>query len=175
MRANTFFKASALSAIATLMIAPASLTAGQPIDVHARVGPSITEWSSAVSQDLDRSLTAIANAPLQHRRLPNGLVSVRFRLNEAGRPEAIEIAQKSGSAELDGIGRQAVARLQNVHALPSGVGKDQVFEANILIASDGVEYDRQFAALRQRQETLAAARQEGRVLAFAVAAGSPQR
>lgn len=174
MRANIFFQASALAALVTFAVTPASLIAGQPIDVHANVGPSITAWSSAVSQDLDRSLTAIASAPLQHRRLPNGFVSVRFRLNEAGRAEAIEIARKSGSAELDGIGRRAVARLQSVHPLPAGVGKDQVFEANIVIAADAVEYAHHLAALRRRQETLMALRKEDRVFAFAVIAGPPR-
>ena len=105
----------------------------------------------------------------------SGAVSVRFRTDENGAPTGIEIARTSGSAALDGIGKRAVARLATLPPLPAGLSGGQVFEANIVVAADRREHDRQLAVLRQRQETRRAAGADGDVLALNVGYDSSAR
>ena len=164
--------AAAIAAVASIAV-PAPSIAGQPGAVV--VTATTAEWSGAVSRELESRLAALVDPPLQHRRVPTGVVSVRFRTDENGAPTGIEIARTSGSAALDGIGKRAVARLATLPPLPAGLSGGQVFEANIVVAADRREHDRQLAVLRQRQETRRAAGADGDVLALNVGYDSSAR
>ena len=95
--------AAAIAAVASIAV-PAPSIAGQPGAVV--VTATTAEWSGAVSRELESRLAALVDPPLQHRRVPTGVVSVRFRTDENGAPRGIEIARTSGSAALDSIGKR---------------------------------------------------------------------
>lgn len=118
-----------------------------------------------VSRELDRNLER-AEWP---RRQPTGegFVSVRFLRDADGRPTEVSLYRRSGSSSVDRLARRAVAGLGRTTPLPRLGGREQVFQANIIVAQS----ERAFDELAMRMERLENARladpRERAVLAFA--------
>ena len=161
-------KVLVLAAVAAAFVVPAASSARSSEDtiIVGAAAPTVADWSSTVSAQLNRNLRAIAAAPLQHTVIPPGMVSLRFHCSDEGKPTDIAFSHRSDNAGLNAIARRTVSRLRNMHPLPAGVAEGQVFEATILVASDGREYNRQLALLRQRQQDV---RGQAEVLALVTA------
>jgi hypothetical protein len=98
--------------------------------------------------------------------MPEGLMAVRFKCSDNGRPRSVQISMHSGNADFDASGRQMIASIKNLHPLPAGVGHDQVFEATIQVAGSLAEYNHQLARWHQHQILARAASQQATVLAI---------
>ena len=151
-------KQSTLAWFAILSAIPASATANSENDIVA-VAPSasIDQWVATFSNRLDRSL----RYPTAFREpvLPGG-VAVTFRSGADGEPDAIHVLRPSGNARLDRAAVSAIKRLKTLHPLPIGLNQNQVFQANIVFATDERSLAREAAALqaavRQSRPALAA-------------------
>lgn len=144
---------------AGLLTGPA--IAEQPdTDIEVSAPTSVAAWSDSIGDQLDRSIgNKISSYSLGPAGTPTGLASVRFHNSQTGEPTAIELIRRSGNSRLNSMAKSVVADIKTLHPLPAGVGPDQVFVANILVAADQQAYDRDMATLRdeaQRHNRMAA-------------------
>lgn len=123
------------------------------------------EFVERVSRDLDRQLLAVS----RYRNAPRGeaVSIVRFTRDNDGHPADVTIFRASGKRGFDRIAMRAVSRLHSLDRLPEGVGRNQLYQANIIFAETGWKADE----LRQELAAEEAARiasspSEGEVFAF---------
>ena len=152
----------ALAAIAAAIGVPTSSAANQDHTIVVGNAPTVAQWSNTIGSKLERNLSRMPATP-------EGMVSVRFRCSEEGRPTAIKMWQTSDSARLDDVARRTVANLKSMHPLPQGIGEDQVYEATIIVAATQYDLDRQ---IKQLQIALATRGPTANVLAFVVASAA---
>jgi len=154
-----------LAAVAAAISAPASLAAqADDNTIIVQTAPSVDQWSSEIGSRLSRNLDEM---PFTRE----GVALVRFQCSEEGRPTSIELFQPSESSALDQAAMRAVARLKGMHPLPGGIGKDQIYEAAIIVAASRLDLRRQ---VKQWQLARASEERDPRVFAFLVAS-SPGR
>lgn len=145
---------------------------GQDIEVTGAA--TVDAWTKVVSRNLDKQLNNEIDQAMITGSIPTGLATVRFNCSDTGKPTAIELTRRSGDLRMNNLAKEAVAGIKTLHPLPVGVAPDQVFIANILVASDAKEQERYMAKLRdegQRQSTMAGA--SARPIAFNVTAKAP--
>ena len=153
-----FFVISCFIASAVLAGSAAAEQPGPDIEVSAPT--SVAAWSESIGNELDDNIASkISSYSMGTGGAPIGLASVRFRCSETGKPTEIELIRRSGDYRLNSMAKSVVADVKTLHPLPAGVGPDQVFVANILVASDQQDYDQKLAMLRdetRRQTRMAA-------------------
>lgn len=140
-------KVLVLAAVAAAISAPAPVAAKQNNNLIAIVAaPSVEEWSETVSARLLRNAQQVPS----NRR---GVALVRFRCSDEGRPTAVEMYQGSGNRRLDRLAMQAVTNLRGMHPLPAGIGKEQVYEAAIIVAPTQYQLDREIKRMALARST----------------------
>jgi periplasmic protein TonB len=131
-----------------------SSLAGEPDKGIEVTGPtSVATWSQAVSRNLDYNLDNEIQRSMMKGSIPTGSASVRFRCSENGEPTAIEVMDKSGDWRMKSIAKGAVADIKTLHPLPAGLSADQVFVANIVVATGEEDQARYMADLRDKAQS----------------------
>lgn len=137
---------------------------GQPILVESK-RDAVTHWAASVSRDLEKQLRAprvLTGWPTR-----TGIVSVRFRCGEDGKPSDVVLSRRSGANRLDRSALRAVAAINSLHPLPSGLSAGQKIQANIFFADDEDMFKRQIKQLRRETSAdLAAGKMDPQVLAL---------
>ncbi|WP_324828617.1 TonB family protein [Qipengyuania zhejiangensis] len=154
----------ALSAAATASIIAVPL-ASQEIVVSPR---GTTTFVQEVSNDLNQQLERI---PMGPRFDSHGIVKIRFRSSEDGRPVDISTYQSSGRNQLDAAARRAVRGLTSLAPLPRGANGANVIQANIIVAQSERQmenYTRRLA--REEAARIASSPEERAVLALTLGA-----
>lgn len=134
---------------------------------------TLAAWTNMVGGNLDRNLDHEMRQSMVAGAIPTGMASVRFRCSDSGQPTAVELTRKSSNRRLNNIAREVVAGIKTLHPLPLGVTADQVFVANVVVASDQKQYDRNMAILRDEARRTNAAGMTPQAIAFNVSANSP--
>ena len=151
----------------SLALACSAVMLAEPVSSQSIiVSPTIShdQFVEKVSQNLDRQLRRVLS---WNGTYGQGIAIVRFSRDSEGAPENVTLYRKSGNSTLDRKAARAVRGLDSLGIVPAGVQDDQVFQANIVFASN--ERDR--AILIQRLDTMerdriAAARDDEHVFAF---------
>lgn len=128
-------------------------------------------WKSAIGRNLDRELGRI---DFFDRHGPvDGIVQVRFECDETGKPANLAVIRKSGNSVVDRQVVRAVSRLTTLHPLPEGISHGQLFQANVILASDRKRYERLSRQLKEEEaERLAASSShDRRVVALSLTQG----
>ena len=127
---NKFISIALASAVSSaLLVHPLS---AQDDNIVVTPGLSQAAFVDRISNDLNRQLV---QADKFNEPIKDGIVIVRFTRSEEGEAQDIHLYRKSGRTGLDRLARKAVARLETLDALPSGVERDQLYQANIIFAS----------------------------------------
>lgn len=159
---------SALVCLAIISTVPSAVAANAKHDIVAVAPiPSVQQWAATVSHRLDGAL----RYPYVFREpAPSGGVSVIFRCSDDGKPSTIQVVRSSGHARLDRAAVAGLQRIKTMHPLPLGIGHDQLFQANIVFATDEPTLVREAAALRSasRRSSTAVAANEPAPLVIAV-------
>lgn len=135
--------------------------ASQEIVVSPR---SEQTFVTEVSKDLDKQLNYIRFDP---RSGNSGLTKVRFRADSDGKATSIKTYKGSGNTEIDRVARKAVSRLTSLSPMPYGSGRQQVIQANIIVASSDRDLDRLSRRLaREEAARMAQGPEEQQVLAL---------
>ncbi|MBW6528785.1 energy transducer TonB [Sphingomonas sp. RHCKR7] len=87
-----------------------------------------------------------------------GIVSVRFTLDERNRPAAPLLARSSHDRRLDRAALRAIGRLGVLPAVSTGAGVGPTIQANMIFASDYLDYREKLGLLRRE---IRVARQTG--------------
>lgn len=123
-------------------------------------------WIERVSDDLSDNL-GYPNTPT------SGFASVRFECGPDGNPTNIAVINHSNS-RFDAPSVRAVHLLRNLHPLPDNVVRGQVFQANLIFATNEYELTRQARLLQQAEATrLASSHAEQTVLVLSSSARGP--
>ena len=140
---------------------------GQPIVVESK-RDAVTHWAAGISRDLKKQLRA--HHAVADWEPATGIVSVRFKRGEDGKPSDVVLSRRSGVGRLDRSALRAVAAINSLDPLPSGLSTGQKIQANIFIADDSVSEDvfkRQIEQLRRETSAnLAAGKGDPEVLAL---------
>ncbi len=152
-------------AIATsLAIPPTGLLAKRP-DIVVSSGRSIDNFVEDVATDLNRELNRYRHTTGLYEG--TGVAQVLFECSPDGKPTKITMYSRSRYASVDRRARNAVSKIRTLHPLPQGVGQDQLYLANIIIADDLDEFDQLSAELKQREaKRIAAAKGDRKIFAF---------
>ncbi len=158
----------------TLATACAAAMLAQPVlSQSIVVSPEVSEqqFVESVSKDLN---TKLRQASRWNEPVGEGITIVRFTRASDGEPDNVRLYRRSGKHNLDRTAMRAVRRLDSLDAVPRGVGRDQIYQANIIFANDGYG----FAKLQEQldaEETarMAAEGGTGKVLAFGIVADGP--
>ena len=134
------------------MVASSSI-ARQPDDNIEVLGSStVHAWTQNVSRDIDENIGQEIRKYRMHGQTPTGVASVRFLCSETGEPTSVELMRRSPNRQLNDVARSAVSGIKTLHPLPQGVGNDQVFVANIVVATNEADYARYMNTLRDDQQ-----------------------
>lgn len=152
----------------------AALLAQPVLSQNIVVTPSIshTQFVEKVSEDLDKQLGRASRYP----SLPfgEGITIVRFTRDGSGDADNVQVYRRSGINNLDRIATRAVRNLRSLDSVPAGVGPQQVYQANIIFASDEEELAELRATLnREEASRMARGGAERSVLAFGSASTRP--
>lgn len=145
---------------------------GQPILVESKPD-AVTHWAAGISRDLEKRLRAgngMTVWEMTRWEPATGIVSVRFKCGEDGKPSDVVLSRRSGVGQLDRSALRAVAAINSLNPLPSGLSTGQNIQANIFFANDSVSEDvfkRQIEQLRRETSAnLAAGKGDPEVLAL---------
>ncbi|MBY9062799.1 energy transducer TonB [Sphingomonas yunnanensis] len=105
-------------------------------------------WVAAVTRRLEAALLRQQD-PIGFDAAAGGIVSVRFTLDERHRPSAPTLARSSSNRRLDRVALLAVRRLGELPALSWGTGAPTTVQANMIFASDYLDYRNKLATLRR--------------------------
>ncbi|WP_176590101.1 energy transducer TonB [Sphingobium sp. EM0848] len=121
---------------------------GDQLTVVASPEQEVTykKWSNRTETRLTSSIRRAANSDPDRSAI--GYSRVLFRLDGAGRPQAIALAQPSTSRSIDRISVKAVRTMGRLTPLPQGIANDSKFEAWIVVANDAWQRDDMMNQLR---------------------------
>jgi hypothetical protein len=105
-------------------------------------------WVATVTRRLEAALLR-QHDPIGSDPAAGGIVSVRFALDERNRPSVPTLARSSSNRRLDRVALLAVRRLGELPALSSGPGAPTTVQANMIFASDYLDYRNKLALLRR--------------------------
>ncbi|WP_435416734.1 energy transducer TonB [Parerythrobacter aurantius] len=124
------------AALAAASQTPALAESGQD-EIVVSPARAMEDWRQSISRNLNRHLD---NAVERLGSAPDsGIVQLRFKLDEAGRPVAMQTYRSSGSLAGDRAARWAVRRLDGLDRGPVARTPDTVFQANIIFAGSRAE------------------------------------
>jgi len=138
--------------IVAATLASSSIAEEPNANIEVLAPSTVGAWSKTVSRDIDQNIGQEIRKYRMTGPSPTGVASVRFLCSETGEPTAVELTRRSTNRQLNNIAKSAVAGIKTLHPLPLGVGADQVFVANIVVASDDSEHARHMTALRNEQQ-----------------------
>lgn len=162
---NTLPRLFAPAALVLAGLATPALAGSEPIVVQSEA--AMEAWTAEVTKDLERQLYLAQHKP---GYLPkNGIVQLRFTLNDKGKAHNFEYMQKTGNMLTDRLARDAVRRLQDLDEAPVRNARDQTFVANIIFAESREQRD-EFAKqlAKSERERLAANGGERTYIAIAL-------
>lgn len=137
---------------------------GQPIVVESK-RDAVTHWAAGISRDLKKQLRA--HHAVADWEPATGIVSVRFKRGEDGKPSDVVLSRRSGVGRLDRSALRAVAAINSLDPLPLGLSTGQKIQANIFFADDEDMFKRQIEQLRRETSAnLAAGKGDPQVLAL---------
>ena len=137
---------------------------GQPIVVESK-RDAVTHWAAGISRDLKKQLRA--HHAVADWEPATGIVSVRFKCGEDGKPSDVVLSRRSGVGRLDRSALRAVAAINSLDPLPLGLSTGQKIQANIFFADDEDMFKRQIEQLRRETSAnLAAGKGDPQVLAL---------
>lgn len=137
-------------------------------NIIVQPGPERAAFVAKVSQDLDRQLENVVT--FRHMDQGEGIAIVRFESDAAGEPTNLQVYRKSGSYARDRQAVRAVKGLSGLSAIPGGLARNQVFQANIIFADDRRSHGQLADTLaKEEAKRLARGDDERHVLAFGVA------
>ena len=161
----------ALAATAVLLAEPVTAGAEEP-SIVVTPAKSHAQFVATVSRDLDDQLEAASRYP--YIPFGEGITKVRFTRTADGTPENVTIFRKSGIRTLDRIARRAVSNLRSLDDVPADIGPDQVYQANIVFASNFERAEElQEQLMAEETARFASDPSERRVFAFGSAAARP--
>lgn len=144
---QTLFKISLPAALAFAAASPAFADEA-PIYVVSQT--AFEQWQDDVSSDLNRNLR---NASLrQDGRIESGIVQIRFRLDENGKPADLSTYSNSTSTSAKWVAYRAVRMLRNLAEAPVKGVRDAEFLANVIFARDEADHARLAAKLEQSEQ-----------------------
>lgn len=141
------FKISLPAALAFAAVSPA-LADEAPIYVVSQ--KAFEQWQDDVSSDLSRNLRNASYR--QDGRIESGIVQIRFRLDEDGKPTDLSTYSNSTSTTARSIAYRAVRKLHNLDQAPVSGVRDAEFLANVIFARDELEHARLAAKLEQSEQ-----------------------
>ncbi len=150
-------------ACATAVSAPA-LAGDEPIVVQSEA--AMENWSAEITRDLNRQLYLSQPTPGYQPR--NGIVQLRFTLNEKGNAHDFKFLQKTGHMLTDRLARDAVRKLRDLDEAPVYNVHEQTFVANIIFAESRKQRD-EFAAELAKSERARLAANGGQRTYIAIA------
>ena len=154
---------SAASALAVTLLAVPGMS--QEIVVSSTRSTDV--MIEQVNADLDRQLNIASRRDRQ--LIGAGIAIVRFQCDENGKPDNVALFRRSGDRAVDRTAMRAVSKLSTLHPLPASLEKDQLFQANIVLAQDYVTLDRLSKKLeREEAARIASSPGERTVLALGV-------
>lgn len=137
---------------------------GQPIVVESK-RDAVTHWAAGISRDLKKQLRA--HHAVADWEPATGIVSVRFKRGEDGKPSDVVLSRRSGVGRLDRSALRAVAAINSLDPLPLGLSTGQKIQANIFFTDDEDMFKRQIEQLRRETSAnLAAGKGDPEVLAL---------
>ena len=137
---------------------------GQPIVVESK-RDAVTHWAAGISRDLKKQLRA--HHAVADWEPATGIVSVRFKRGEDGKPSDVVLSRRSGVGRLDRSALRAVAAINSLDPLPLGLSTGQKIQANIFFTDDEDMFKRQIEQLRRETSAnLAAGKGDPQVLAL---------
>lgn len=137
---------SHLAVLGALLVLCATGAQGKQKDLVVTGPPTLSQWTFHVGAMLSRSMASTAYSLEQSA--DEGIVAVRFRCTEDGRPGEVAVARSSGSPRIDEAAVRAVRWIKTLHPLPEGLHPSQRYEAVMLYALTQASHDRQIAAIR---------------------------
>ncbi|MEP2236123.1 MAG: TonB family protein [Alteripontixanthobacter sp.] len=164
---HKFLKFAAAASAVFALTAP-SLTApafAQRPEITVSTTTAMEEWRGDVTRDLDRNLK-FAEKARGYQPL-DGIVQIRFHLDDSGRPADLQFYRSSGSRASDKAAHWAVRRLNNLDEVPTAIDRGTVFQANIIFARSAEEHTRLARKLEAYERTrLASASPGSKVIAL---------
>ena len=137
---------------------------GQPIVVESK-RDAVTHWAAGISRDIKKRL--LARYAMTGWEPGTGIVSVRFKRGEDGKPSDVVLSRRSGVGRLDRSALRAVAAINSLDPLPLGLSTGQKIQANIFFTDDEDMFKRQIEQLRRETSAdLAAGKGDPEVLAL---------
>ena len=134
-------------------------------DIVVSSGRSIGNFVEDVAYDINRELNRPQLRPAYSEG--SGVSQVLFECGPDGKPVNLKMYHKAGSPAVDRAARRAVSKIRSLHPLPQGVGQDQLYLANIIIAENQSQYDDLAKELNQREaRRIAAAKGDRKIFAF---------
>lgn len=106
-------------------------------------------WAAAVTRRLEAELLRQHEPLWTNDPASGGIVSVRFTLDERHRPVAPTLVRASKDRRLDRVALRAIGRLGELPALAWGAGAAPTVQANIVFASDYLDYRNKLTLLRR--------------------------
>lgn len=122
--------------ILTFATACSALLLAEPLSSQSIVvTPEVSQeaFVKKVSGDLNFQL---GRAARWNEANTNGITIVRFTRDAQGEADNVRIYRKSGKYGLDRTAMRAVKRLESLDRVPIGTSEDQVYQANIVFASN---------------------------------------
>lgn len=149
---------------ASLALTPTGMQA-QTNDIVVSSNRSVNNFVESVSRDLDRSLNRFSRSTFN--QTGTGVAQVLFECGPDGKPTNIKMYSRAGDVGVNRQARRAVANIRSLHPLPRGIDQDQLYLANIIIASDARQFDELSEELNERETNrIAAAKGDRKIFAF---------
>ncbi len=128
-------------------------------------GRSLDTFVSNVNEDLNRTLNR--STPRTEPVLGTGIVQVLFECGPDGKPTNISYYRKDDNRGVNRLGMRAVSKIRTMHPLPRGVSENQQYMANIIVASNYLEYvDLSKELNRSEKSRIAASKGSNKIFAF---------
>jgi hypothetical protein len=128
-------------------------------------GRSLDNFVGDVNKDLDRALNR--SRPVTRAIMGTGIVQVLFECGPDGKPTNISYYRKDQDGDVNRLAVRAVSKIRTMHPLPHGVSENQQYMANIIIASNYLEYEDLSKELnRSEQSRIAVSKGSNKIFAF---------
>lgn len=162
---NTLLNKALVPALTLGLLAAASPAVAKEADIVVQSPAAMEQWSNDMTRTLNRRLVAAERIT---KTVPSrGIVQIRFTLDETGRPHEMTVYNSSGDVATDRVAMKALRGIRGFDEAPVLDAKDQLFQANVIYASDTFEYQDLAAELKAREQMrLVKSASERTVLAF---------
>lgn len=119
-------------------IAAGALASGPALSQQIVVKP-VDSFAESVAAEIEHELDRTMRSTKWTR---GGTAKVRFTAGADGEPENITLYRKSGDRSVDRVALRAVQRVDSLPRLPASLPRDQVIQANIIVANGAGHMER---------------------------------